>query len=1632
MAILSGESQKTFSAGNDLTINGDVLFFREGEQGNNDGEENPSDSNDGVEPASSAGNDAKLTLSATNNVIITGTITNRPNALKENPPAEDGGDIEISGKNVTITGDIWNGNSHDDGTVMTITAAEKLAIIGNLDNQCELNITAGSLDVSGGYLNFDTDNFVTLTGTDNGTTPVATIGDGNIAPIIAAGDLTFKAEGGTVVINGGLVKDEEIIKDVPVVSGRDLAILGSTVHKDSTTQSFTAKTLQINGDIVAEEDSTVALKATGTGSFITGNILTTDKAKVTIDGDFAMDGAIAEDSKVLLESGSLTVDANTLGTVGKASDVTLGIQSSLTVDSGAKLILDLASLASNGSLFEYTQAQFDAAKKALFGDDDKGELLFAHATLVSESVEKWLKGQAWSLSSGTATGKYFGGNLADEKNTTASYDSSSITISSGKLVGEINGGGAAVGSGTTSHVGNVTINVTGGIITNLADGDSHYTAIRGGGAAKDGGTATVDKAVLNFTGGDVVNWNENSAAGEGGWTDIMGGGVAIGNGTDGSTSTTGEAVINIGKGFDLRGVGVFGGGDGDTVTKTTVTIADATSFNQHNGFEVFGGGMAGDGYDSTVGTATINIGGDRNVKTGTKEQRGAIYGGGKASSGLTAKVENVTINVTGGDLSMHDIYAGGLAVTKGKTSIKGTTDTGTATINVSDAIVGNIYGYGKHENWATGTSEADKNTVDAVAVTITGKTDVLGNIDLSGTKSSSSVTVDTNDFRLGGRLIGRVSNSTLNIGESTLNIGEKVVDFLDTKFTGFDTMTVAGTTKMLKADESSVGAFNSSNMTSDLTLSGGGELIANVNGITHKLTVTGGTTLNAQNISLDRTQSGALTVEAGSTLKTTTASIFKNEAQDVFSSIFESIKNQTASLVDGFDVDGNLVITDRVDRNGKELKYNLDQLDAVKQPLSNADKVTLLATLDASGQEITANELKTKGIEGRVEAKKVDVDADLTYTNDITTEEGLIVQNGKKLTYEHGENSVSHKKTVEGGITLENNSKLDVLAEVVADKIEAAEDSIIRIGKDTKAGILSVAETLLNGAHLFLDPVWDSTTDISNSSKAALGGNDVNGLLTVGRNSVLALGTSDTAWADGIFKDSGLTWGKTAVTAALAIQTPQKLTAGGIKVDGSLFADPTDSTLLAKLASAGNAEFADNSLLMVESSAASNGAALTGTGSGKLTIADTAKLYIHNATVGTYTITDEFAAGTDKWADTNIVLNPTVKVSETVRDGGKITVTTELTDIRATFPTIVAANSINAMHSGDENAAGVVFLKKALEPGTGLADVQGVLDDTARGAVTAGVQNTALRVADAASNAVLGHMSLAQHDGSKAIHSDGVDFWAAPMYGNLYTSGMVSSGASVRGQFGGLALGADMEAANVYGGKLRVGASINGGGGQSESKGSAMQTQNDYGFGGLNLYAGWNHGAFNVVGSVGYSFGDHDIEMSEARMGTLKGNVDTSAITADLRAEYQLKTGWLDVLPHVGVRYTALKTGSHDMKLDGAVVNSLASETQHILQFPVGVTLSKDFEMAGWNVKPMADVSFIPAAGDKDTEGKVRFSGINASDSFNARVMDSCSWAGTVGVQAEKDNFSLGLNYGVQASSHETDQNIQLKLSWKF
>lgn len=467
--------------------------------------------------------------------------------------------------------------------------------------------------------------------------------------------------------------------------------------------------------------------------------------------------------------------------------------------------------------------------------------------------------------------------------------------------------------------------------------------------------------------------------------------------------------------------------------------------------------------------------------------------------------------------------------------------------------------------------------------------------------------------------------------------------------------------------------------------------------------------------------------------------------------------------------------------------------------------------------------------------------------------------------------------------------------------------------------------------------------------------------------------------------------------------------------------------------------FGSGSALVVDGKAASEQAMIKG--SGTLTVEEGSQLYIADAQANTaYTITDGMSADS-YWDEANLLANRLIK-AEISQNGGAVVVETEVKDVASALPGVIPAAGLKDMleqnlNDTDSSFMGIRFLSRAVEPLYMSDDAKAVaaVNEVSRAAVTAGVQNTSLRLSDAASDTVLNHLSLGSFDSGNRMHQDGVDMWAAPMYGNTYSHGMGVSGASVRGNYGGIAFGADTQVGEIAGGSVRVGAALNGGGGKSETSGTATDTENSYNFGGVNLYAGWNLDSLNVMASLGYGMGSHDVKMNlpaSLGMGQAEADVDTGVFTADLRAEYQIKTGWLDILPHAGVRYTALHTDSHDLKVNGSTLNSVKSDTQNIVQFPIGVTVTKNIDAAGWNVKPQADVSVIPAAGEKKAFTRVGYSGLDAWDSVNTRIMDSTSFGGMLGVQAEKGNLALGLNYGVQASRHETDQKVQLNIGWKF
>ena len=627
-------------------------------------------------------------------------------------------------------------------------------------------------------------------------------------------------------------------------------------------------------------------------------------------------------------------------------------------------------------------------------------------------------------------------------------------------------------------------------------------------------------------------------------------------------------------------------------------------------------------------------------------------------------------------------------------------------------------------------------------------------------------------------------------------------------------------------------------------------------------------------------------------------------------------------------------------------------------------------------------------------------------------------------------NAVPVDTDVEGGSTLnlgmpgyEPESPADIL---LGDMTIGGGGQVNVYNSSVQSGKLN----LNSGGTLFLDPSYKSFTSLG----SPLAGNAI-----VGSGSVLSIGQIDALEAH--VQKAGLStsalgsgFSVSPRNAVLALGEGIELAStGGILVD----AEADSVTAVAP----NSVTFANGSLFIVNADVVSTSAgAIKADGNGALIVAGGSRLSIVDIKANReYTIASGFSSqDVQGWSDVSVNALTSAQIS---RAGDSVILTTASKDAAEVFPGIIPVSGMNDMIASGVNAvdsshAGIRFLSRAIEPQyLSRSDTVDLVNEVSRASVTAGVQNTSLRIADAASNTVLDHMSLSRHAASSTLHADGVDFWAAPMYGNLHTSGMVASGSSVRSQFGGLALGADFEACQFLGGKFRLGAAVNGGGGQSETRGTAASTQNDYGFGGLNLYAGWNRDALNVIASLGYGFGRHDVDMSlpsSMLMKSAKADIDTSAFTADLRAEYQLKTDILDLLPHAGVRFIVLKTDAYNLKSGSSRLNHVKGDTQNIVQFPVGLTLSRDFECSDWTVKPMADISVIPAAGEKNAFTKVQFSGLDAWDSVNSRIMDSTSWSGTVGVQAEKGNMTFGLNYGILASSNETDQNVQVKFGWKF
>lgn len=524
-------------------------------------------------------------------------------------------------------------------------------------------------------------------------------------------------------------------------------------------------------------------------------------------------------------------------------------------------------------------------------------------------------------------------------------------------------------------------------------------------------------------------------------------------------------------------------------------------------------------------------------------------------------------------------------------------------------------------------------------------------------------------------------------------------------------------------------------------------------------------------------------------------------------------------------------------------------------------------------------------------------------------------------------------------------------------------------------GTLRIASTFgkdINNADRY------STLNVGNDTWSDTGaittlGSDQSEYVTVNvkQNGLAVLGTMDETVAQNAMKGAGFTLSQTGTTSAAYLVAGDtthafKLTVGNAAVT-------TDDT-------AAGVTIGKNGLLMIDTTAADKKGE---TAIFKESVTNNGTIYLTDAKLGESIKLSEskLTSGTD--AEYHFAGD---RLLETSIDGSTIKIVEKKDD--ATVAALAgngrSAAFLGELFSGDNT----------LEPDeiVAIANSAAVL-----GAMT-GVQAVTLDAVKAFAD------SYTARTGVLADRAEGFSVWA-DVNGGRYEGKRVFDGAGYTSDIYAGTIGADA----VFSCNARLGVAMTFGTADTDSHNTLVSASTDTDYVGFAVYADKTFGDFNVAADLGYLKASNDVT---AGYGIGDFSEDTQAMTFGVKGEVLAKAGFLNVVPHIGVRYTHLNTDDFEGGYDTSV------DSMDIWQLPIGVTFSGDIEAAGWTVAPTVDFSVVPAFGDK--KATLKFA---QGEETHVNVVDTSVFQTKIGVSAQKDAWGFELFYKLGAGQDDRLNN---------
>lgn len=602
-----------------------------------------------------------------------------------------------------------------------------------------------------------------------------------------------------------------------------------------------------------------------------------------------------------------------------------------------------------------------------------------------------------------------------------------------------------------------------------------------------------------------------------------------------------------------------------------------------------------------------------------------------------------------------------------------------------------------------------------------------------------------------------------------------------------------------------------------------------------------------------------------------------------------------------------------------------------------------------------------------------------------------------------------------------------IMGTVKADELTGK--GFICVGSTSGAGTIEVG-TLNHSGLLMLDPAWRGGETWGDGSWVVtdrVGTDDkLTGDVVVGMNSSLVVGaTKEEAVAAAVA--SGRAYGQGNTEAMVYLAKPLDANQHVFMVDGS--ATALGGTVITEN-QRGQFRLNGKSLAMLDVGAAGGTPLVRAT---SMALSSDARIGLVNLTensegikifdVGEIVSSETGAELTAEQLSAALVSNDLMlEFTPTVNGQGLSVTARRHSSAASRFPGLKVDRLMDALYAAGANSTNSSDTATALLSRTasfadyGFASVNDAVATTneiATLAASAGLYNTALDATEFLTEAV-------ESQAERATRADGVNLWVDVKGGRRSAKRLYgTSGYDLN--LGGTVFGADVSpTANT-----RLGGAVIVGTGRGHAVNAPLRVKNSADFVGLAAYGSRTLGDVHLSTDAGFLWTKSKVTNVQAYGMSFNDDISSDTYTLGLRGEYVWRLGSVNLVPHLGIRWT-------QVRMDGYKAGFETDEDHlNVVTLPVGFGVAGSFGWQNWQLTPTADVSVNWSVGEKSAVSRVGYA--TTGQEVRTKVVDTAPVRLQAGLNAVNGAWTLGAGWNMGIGSHERwDNTLTMKARYAF